>query len=355
MRVAMLCPPWFPVPPPGYGGVEWIVHLLTEGLVEAGVEVTLFASGDSRTDAELAAVYNEAPSEWIGHTFWELRHTLACLERGAEFDVVHDHSGLLGLALSGLAGVPFVHTVHGPLDEEAGTLYESICRLVPSANLISISLNQRRPKPELPWLANVPNALDLERYPFHGGHEDYLLFLGRMSPTKGAHRALEVAREAGLPLKLAGKCREPLERAYFDAYVHPGLGEHAEYVGEVSHADKVELLQRARATLVPIDWEEPFGLVLIESLACGTPVIATRRGAVPEVIEDGVTGVIVDRYEEMAAVLPQADALDPHRMRAAVRERFTPERMVSDYLDAYERAIELAAEPTARSGRTPRP
>jgi glycosyltransferase involved in cell wall biosynthesis len=356
VRVAILSPAWFPVPPPGYGGVEWIVHLLTEGLVEAGVEVTLFASGDSRTDAELAAVYDEAPSEWIGHTFWELRHTLACVERAGEFDVVHDHSGLLGLALSGLADVPYVHTVHGPLDDEPGPLYESICRLAPRAHLVSISLNQRRPMPELPWLANVPNALDVDLYPFHDGHEGYLLFLGRMSPTKGAHRAVEVARAAGLPLKLAGKCREPLERAYFDAYVRPGLGGEAEYVGEVSHADKVELLQRARATLLPIDWEEPFGLVMIESLACGTPVIATRRGAVPEVIEDGVTGVIVEHHDEMAAALPRADALDPHRLRAVVRERFTPERMVSDYLRAYERAIELgAARPRARSGRTPHP
>jgi glycosyltransferase involved in cell wall biosynthesis len=347
MRVAILSPAWFPVPPSGYGGIEWIVHLLAEGLVDAGAEVTLFASGDSRTDAELVAVYDEAPSEWIGHTFWELRHALACFERADEFDVVHDHSGLLGLALSGLTDVPLVHTVHGPLEDESGDMYESICRLVP-AHLVSLSLNQRQPKPNLPWLANVPNALDLDRYPFHEGHDGYLLFLGRMSPTKGAHRAVEVARQAGLPLKLAGKCREPLERAYFDAYVHPALGGEIEYVGEVTHADKVALLQRARATLVPIDWEEPFGLVMIESLACGTPVIASRRGAVPEVIDDGVTGVIVDHHDQMAAALARTDALDPRRLRAAVRERFTPERMVRDYLDAYERAIEL----TARSERT---
>ncbi len=161
-----------------------------------------------------------------------------------------------------------------------------------------------------------------------------------MSAEKGAHRAVEVARAAGLPLRIAGKCREPLERAYFDTYVKPHLGDGIEYVGEVGHADKVELLQRARATIFPIDWEEPFGLVMIESLACGTPVVATRRGSVPEVLDDGVTGIIVDDYTTMGDALPRADALDPHVLRATVRERFTPERMVRDYLAAYEAAIE---------------
>jgi glycosyltransferase involved in cell wall biosynthesis len=343
MRVAILSPVWFPVPPPGYGGIEWIVHLLTEGLVEAGAEVSLFASGDSRTAARLESVYDHAPSEWIGHTFWELRHTVACLERSHEFDVVHDHSGLLGLALGAIAAVPVVHTVHGPLTDESGEMYQSICRLTPNAHLVSLSLNQRRPKPDLPWLANVPNALDLDRYPFHEGHDGYLLFLGRMSPDKGAHRAVEVARELGLPLRLAGKCREPLERAYFDTFVRPYLADGMEYVGEVSHAEKVALLQRARATLFPIDWEEPFGLVMIESLACGTPVIATRRGSVPEVIDDGVTGIVVDHHTDMPAALTRADSLDTHVLRATVRERFSPERMVRDYLDAYETAIEVDA------------
>ena len=161
-----------------------------------------------------------------------------------------------------------------------------------------------------------------------------------MSAEKGAHRAIEVAREAGLPLRLAGKCREPLEQAYFDTQVRPHLGDAIEYVGEVSHADKVELLQRARATIFPIDWEEPFGLVMIESLACGTPVIATRRGSVPEVLEDGVTGIVVDDHRAMAEALPRADELDPHVLRRSVRERFAPERMVQDYMAAYEAAID---------------
>jgi glycosyltransferase involved in cell wall biosynthesis len=346
IRVALLSPVWFPVPPRGYGGIEWIVHLLADGLADAGVDVTLFASGDSRTSARLESVFAEAPSERIGQTFWELQHAVACLEQAVEgrFDIVHDHSGLLGLALGSLAPVPLVHTVHGPLDGDAGDVYESICRMAPRAHLVSVTLAQRRPKPDLPWLANCPNALYPELYPFHLGHEGYLLFLGRMSPDKGAHRAIEVARAAGLPLRIAGKCREPFERRYFDAHVRPELHDGIEYLGEVDHAHKVELLQRARATVFPIEWEEPFGLVMIESLACGTPVLATRRGSVPEVLDDGVTGIVVDDYREMADALPQADALDAHVLRKTVEERFAPERMVGDYVAAYERAIELDRE-----------
>ena len=348
MKIAVLSPVWFPVPPTGYGGIEWIVHLLTEGLVAAGEDVTLFASGDSSTDAKLDAVFPRAPSEWIGHSFWELRHALSCVGRAHEFDIVHDHTGLLGLALGAHLPVPLVHTVHGPLVGEPGELYDQVCRLGPQGHLISISMNQRRPRPDLPWLANCPNAVDVERYPFHEGDDGYLLFLGRMSAEKGAHRAVEVAQEAGLPLKIAGKCREPLERAYFDAFVRPALGRSVEYVGEVTHDEKVELLQRARVTLFPIEWEEPFGLVMIESAACGTPVLATRHGAVPEVIRDGVTGIVVDDYREMVEALGSAESLDPRAMRADVEARFRPERMVRDYLAAYEAAIESSEHTPAR-------
>ena len=347
MRVAVLSPVWFPVPPTGYGGIEWIVHLLTEGLVEAGADVTLFASGDSTTDARLEAVYETAPSELIGHTFWELQHAVNCFERADEFDVIHDHTGLLGLALGSLLPTPLVHTVHGPLTGVPGEAYERVCRMSPRGHLVSICMNQRAPKPDLPWLANVPNAIDVDRYPMHEFSEDYLLFLGRMSEDKGAHRAIEVAHVAGVPLRIAGKCREPMEQEYFDAFIAPHLGHGVEYLGEVSHDEKVRLLQRARATLFPINWEEPFGLVLIESLACGTPVLATRRGAVPEVIEHGRTGIIVDDYRDMANELPRAEALDPDVLRAVVRERFSPQRMVGDYLAAYEAAIELTQAPAA--------
>ena len=347
MRIAVLSPVWFPVPPPGYGGIEWIVSLLADGLVREGHDVTLFASGDSQTKARLEAVYDTAPSEWIGHTYWELRHAVSCLARGGEFDVISDHTGLLGLALGSMGPTPFAHTVHGPLSGEPGRLYEQIAAMVPHAALIAVSDDQRRPMPELPWVATCPNALDLSMYPFAPERGDYLLFLGRMTADKGAHRAVAVAMESGLPLKLAGKCREPLEQRYFDELVRPHLSERIQYVGEVTHGEKVELLQHARATLFPIEWDEPFGLVMIESMACGTPVIATRYGAVPEVIEDGVSGVIVDRWRDMPDALERADAIDPRVQREAVEERFSPERMVADYVAAYEATIERWATPAS--------
>jgi glycosyltransferase involved in cell wall biosynthesis len=340
MNVAIISPVWFAVPPRGYGGIEWIVSLLADGLVESGHDVSLFASGDSRTKARLESVYPQAISHLIGRSLPELNHALACYERAADFDVVNDHSGLLGAALGGAVETPVLHTVHGPLDGEAGPIYERIARYAPSVGLISLSMNQREPKPDLPWAANIPNALDFSLYPVQPHRGDYLLFLGRMSPDKGAHRAIAVAREAGLPLKIAGKRREPKEREYFEEFVAPHLVGDIEYLGEVTHGEKVELLQEARLTLFPIEWAEPFGLVMIESLACGTPVIATRWGAVPEVIEDGRVGFIVDDYRQMAAKIEEADDIDPLECRSYVEDRFSRGRMVADYVAAYERAVQ---------------
>jgi glycosyltransferase involved in cell wall biosynthesis len=342
MKVAVLSPVWFPVPPKRYGGIEWIVSLLAEGLVRAGHEVTLFASGDSCTRAELASVYDEAPSASIGLTQVELRHALSCFDRAGEFDVINDHGGPLGIVLGGVVDTPVVHTVHGPLGGEPGLLYSSLSRVVPEVGLISVSMNQRKPLPDLNWVANCPNALELDVYPVHPHKGDYLLFLGRMNPEKGCHRAIEVAKQADLPLLIAGKMQDHAEKEYFEARVRPKLGWGIEYLGEVDHAKKVDLLQNARVTLFPIEWEEPFGLVMIESMACGTPVVATRWGAVPEVIDDGRTGVVVDDYREMASVIERAAELDPLDCRRYVEERFSSERMVRDYEAAYAKARETA-------------
>jgi glycosyltransferase involved in cell wall biosynthesis len=344
LKIAILAPTWFAVPPTGYGGIELVVSLLADGLVDAGHDVTLFASGDSLSKANLSYIFEQAPSELIGRTLPEIRHALACYERADEFDVINDHSGIPAAALGGLVQTPVLHTIHGPLDtHEAQHAYASIAEVAPAVGLISISENQRRPMPDLPWAATIPNAIDLSIYPSKPHKGDYLLFLGRFSPDKGAHRAVAVATELGLPLKMAGKNREPKERQYFAELVEPHLGHGGiEYLGEVTHGEKVELLQDARATLFPIEWEEPFGLVMIESMACGTPVIATRHGAVPEVIDHGVSGIIVDNYREMAGALEQADALDPDECRRYVEERFAPERMVRDYENAYRAAIDGA-------------
>jgi glycosyltransferase involved in cell wall biosynthesis len=343
LKIAVLAPPWFAVPPTGYGGIELVVSLLADGLAEAGHDVTLFASGDSLTKGKLAAVFPTAPSELIGRSLPELRHVLACYERADEFDVINDHTGMLGAAVGGLVDTPVLHTVHGPLDiREAQEVYGRIAKVAPQVGLISISENQRKPMPDLPWAATIPNAIDLSIYPCKPHTGEYLLFLGRMSPDKGAHRAIAVAMGLGVPLKIAGKRREVKERQYFAEFVEPHVGHGVEYLGEVTHGQKVELLQDARATLFPIEWEEPFGLVMIESMACGTPVIATRHGAVPEVIEDGRSGIIVDNYRRMGDALEAADALDPIECRRYVEERFAPERMVDDYVAAYRAAIESA-------------
>jgi glycosyltransferase involved in cell wall biosynthesis len=340
MRIAVISPVWFPVPPTGYGGIEWIVSLLADGLVDTGHDVTLFASGDSHTRAQLSAVYDIAPSALIGNAQIELHHALACFERSADFDVIHDHSGPPAAALAAAVDTPAIHTVHGPLLGEPGELYRKVARVAPDTGLVSVSMNQRAPAPELPWVGNVPNAIDFSLYPAQPHRGEYLMFLGRMNPQKGAHRAVAVAIESGLPLKIAGKKQEPAEQQYFDELVAPHLREgQIEYLGEVTHGEKVELLQNARATLFPIDWEEPFGLVMIESIACGTPVIATRCGSVPEVIEHGRTGIVVDDYAEMADALAAADALDVHELRRAAEERFSKERMVAHYLRIYEDAV----------------
>jgi glycosyltransferase involved in cell wall biosynthesis len=340
VRIAVLSPVWFPVPPTGYGGIEWVVSLLADGLVDGGHDVTLFAAGESRTKARLSSLFETAPSHEIGTSQTEIRHALSCLEHAEDFDVISDHSGPPAAALAGAVATPCLHTVHGPLSGDPGDLYAQIARVAPRTGLISISMNQRRPRPELPWAANIPNALDFSVYPYAPHRGDYLLFLGRMNPEKGAHRAITVAMEADLPLKLAGKKREPPEQAYFRELVEPHLKPgRIEYLGEVSHGQKVELLQDARAVLFPIEWEEPFGLVMIEAMACGTPVIATRWGSVPEVVEDGRSGVIVDNYRDIAGALERADALDSADIRRAVEERFSRERMVADYLAAFESAI----------------
>jgi glycosyltransferase involved in cell wall biosynthesis len=265
----------------------------------------------------------------------ELEHALLSFREASRFDIVSDHSGLAAAAMADLAATPVVHTIHTPLTGDAGRIYRLIAELNPRLRFISTSLKQREPAEDLPWIANCPSALDLDAYPFSDRRDDYLLFIGRMSPQKGAGRAIAVAQEMGLPLKLAGKMHEADERAYFTREVAPHLSDRITYLGEVSHEEKVRLLQRARCTLFPIDWEEPFGLVMLESMACGTPVVGTRRGAVPEVISPGESGIIVDRYEDLPGAVAQADQIDPASCRDYVETHFSEGRMVRNYLEAF--------------------
>lgn len=340
MRVGMIAPPWFPVPPERYGGTEQVVSLLTEGLLAEGIDVTLFASGDSATSATLEFVHDRAPSHRIGEMALELEHVLACMSRAEEFDLVHDHSGLLAVCLAASVETPLLHTAHGPLTGRSGELYRRAVHYNPRARLVSLTDAQRRPAPELPWVATCPNAVDVSGYDFHAEHDGYLAFLGRMCHEKGVREAIEVARAAGLELRIAAKCREPAERRYFDEHVRPRLGPTIHYLGEVEHEEKVELVGRALALVAPINWEEPFGLALIEAAACGTPVVATGRGSVPEVVEEGVTGLVVSGPDEMPAALARVGELDRRTIRARAEERFTPARMIEAYVEAYTLALD---------------
>jgi glycosyltransferase involved in cell wall biosynthesis len=351
MRIGMIAPPWFPLPPRRYGGIELVVSMLTEGLVARGHQVTLFASGDSSTDAALSAVYERAPFERMGvdHSV-EVAHSLEAYSRASEFDVIHDHDGLasraMGALVNRLLGVPVVATLHGPADHDT---VELLGRLRHDLRFIAISDYQRRGFPDLRFAATIPNAIDVEHMALRRTKDDYFLFIGRMIADKGAHTAVEVARRLDARLILAGKVNEGPEREYFAREVEPHLSDRVYFRGEVDHDTKVELYRHARATLFPIQWPEPFGLVMIESMACGTPVIAFRRGSVPEVIEHGRSGFIVETVDEMVEAARRVHEIDPAECRRAVEERFGTEVFVRAHEEAYARLTEGRTEADSSS------
>jgi glycosyltransferase involved in cell wall biosynthesis len=341
LRVAILAPPWFAVPPRRYGGTEAVVSLLVDGLVRRSHEVTLFASGDSRTQASLVSAFDEARSDDLGLTQPELLHALTCVRDADAFDVVSDHTGALGLALSNLTSTPFVNTVHGTLAGEAGALYRRVCEVTPGAALVSLTESHRSTARDLPWTATIPNAIALEDHPCRASRGgEYLFWLGRMSVDKGPVTAIEVARASGMPMLLAGKLRGQAERKYFEEEVEPRLGGGIDYVGEVDLHERVRLLHGARALVNPLAWDEPFGLVMVEAMACGVPVIATPRGSVPEIVVEGLTGWIAPTVEGMAAAVERCAEIDPRECRAVAERHYSPERMVGDYLDAFHRVID---------------
>jgi glycosyltransferase involved in cell wall biosynthesis len=342
MRVGMIAPPWFPLPPQGYGGIEFVVSMLTEGLVRHGHDVTLFASGDSSTAAELSYIFARAPFEQIeGGGHLEVAHSLAAYKRAREFDVIHDHDGLssraMGALVHHLLGTPVLATLHGPADK---VTQQSLGRLRRDIAFIAISDYQRQGFPDLRFVATIPNAIDVEHMPFSAEKDDYFLFVGRMIADKGAHTAIDVARRLDERLIMVGKINEGPERAYYAEQVEPHLSDKIHYRGEVDHETKVELYKRARCTLFPIQWPEPFGLVMIESLACGTPVIAMRHGSVPEVMEHGRTGFIVDTADEMLEAARHIDEIDPAECRRAVEERFGSDAFVAAHEAAYQQLLD---------------
>lgn len=335
MKIAEIAPPWIQVPPPGYGGIEWVVAALADGFVGLGHDVTLFASAGSHTRAELVSFFDPAPGpSQIGVTYLEAVHALGAYELADRFDVVHDHSGFVGLTLATRSAVPVVHTVHGPLNPDAVRFYEMLGDRV---HLIGISDAQMRPGPHLNWAGRVHNGIPLDHYPFREEKEDFLLFVGRVNREKGPEIAVEVAKRVGMPLVMVAAMKEQFERDYWRDEVEPCLTGSERILGEVSNGEKAAWMGRARAVLFPIQWPEPFGLVMTESMACGTPVIAFAQGAAPEVIADGVTGFLVETIDQMCEAVGRIGEIDPNACRALVAERFSAEVMVRGYEAAFER------------------
>jgi glycosyltransferase involved in cell wall biosynthesis len=341
MRIAQVCPAWLSVPPKGYGGIEWVVSLLSDGLVDAGHEVTLFATGDSETKAKLEYVFEEAPgSAAINDITLDATHTMFAMREAAErFDVLHVHSPFSALAAAVETGVPTVHTLHGSFTPQMKRLYDMVAD---RAWFVAISEAQRRFNEKLRYAGVVYNGIDLDQYPFHEEKQDYVLFLGRAAPEKGWLRAIETAKLAGVRLISAVKIVDPSEEEEWEQHIKPALPDGSEVLGEIPREVKAGLVANARAVLFPIDWDEPFGLVMTEAMACGTPVIATPRGSVPEVIADGETGFIVsvENYaEEATDRLKRLDEISPVACRERVDRLFDKEAMV----EGYERIFEEVA------------
>ncbi|WP_159998855.1 glycosyltransferase family 4 protein [Roseomonas sp. 18066] len=349
MRIAQISPLFEAVPPKLYGGTERVVSSLTEELVAMGHEVTLFASGDSITTARLAAMRDQAlrldPSvkDWVAH-YMKMVEIVG--QRAHEFDVIHSHIDYFPLGLLDRQRVPFVTTLHGRLDlPEFKMIYETYGH----TPYVSISDHQRLPIPGLNWARTVLHGMPKDRLTPQPVEQKYFAFLGRVSPEKGLDRAIRIAARAGVKLKVAAKI-DDADRAYYDRVIAPLMTQdHVEYIGEINDDQKPEFLSGAHALLFPIDWPEPFGLVMIEAMACGTPVIAMRRGSVPEVMEDGLTGFIIDNEDEAVAAVARIPELDRAKVRARFEQRFTSRRMAEDYVSLYEQLIAEKKKPHLRA------
>jgi glycosyltransferase involved in cell wall biosynthesis len=353
MRIAQVATLYESVPPRAYGGIERVVSWLTEALVERGHEVTLFASGDSATRARLVAA---CPSSLrlIEDTADPQAFHFAMLEQvvrmSAEFDIVHFHTDYQSFPFARRLGCPHLTTLHWRLDVPG---LEPLYRAFSDEPVVSISDSQRTPLPWANWLGTVYHGLPADRFGFSPQGGDYLAFLGRIAPSKRPDLAIEIAERAGIPIKIAAKIDNG-DRWYFDDRIEPLFRDPlVDYRGELGDDEKNDFLGQARALLFPIDWPEPFGLVMIEALACGTPVIAFRRGSVPEIIDDGVTGFLVDDVQEAVRAIGRLDRISRADCRAAFESRFTVARMTDDYLAIYEKLVGRAAK-TTETDRTAR-
>lgn len=336
MKIAQVAPLWETVPPKTYGGIELVVHLLTEELVRRGHEVTLFASGDSLTSAKLESVCPRAlrqDSVASEYEYYEMLQLRRVYEQSKNLDIIHFHDKCASLPWVESISTPTLRTLHYPFTNGSSRLFDCYRH----HRYVSISEAQRQTLPQLNYFDTIYNAIDSSNYPFSRQPQNppYLAFLSRMSPAKGPQYAIAIAKRIGWQLKMAGKI-DGVDRKFFEKEIAPQIdGKQIQYLGEVNHAQKVELLSQAAVTVFPINWNEPFGLVMIESMAAGTPVVGTNYGSVSEVIAQGKTGFVCQSYEEMADMIPDALKLERSFCRDYVQSQFSVKQMVDAYEAAY--------------------
>jgi glycosyltransferase involved in cell wall biosynthesis len=335
MRIGLIAPPWLPIPPLAYGGTEMVIDTLARGFKEAGHEVLLAAASDSKCPVPLVPGTELSHPGAMGTAQSELCHVIRAYEELNGVDLVHDHTLAGPLYRGRPSSLPVLTTVHGPLTAQLAGIYQAMARHV---SIVAISYRQLAGT-NLQAAAVIHHGIDTAAVPVGEGLGGYVCFLGRICPDKGVAQAVIISRLAGIPLKIAAKMREPEELRYFHDVIEPMLGHNAEFLGEVGDGDKYRLLGEAMALLNPIQWPEPFGLVMIEALASGTPVVATRQGAAPEIIEPGVTGYLAQDDGELADLLPRAGALSRRACRTAAENRFSAERMTADHLKLYARLL----------------
>ncbi|MDX6587633.1 MAG: hypothetical protein QOI31_2106 [Solirubrobacterales bacterium] len=346
VRVAMLAPPWIPIPPPGYGGIEEVLALLCDALVDRGNDVTLFCAPGSSSKATVRTLLPTVHPEAIERSLFEADHVARAFDAideaagtGAPFELVHDHCGYTGLAMANRLSTPHVYTVHGPFDEDTSIFYDQHGW---KTRLVCISRSQAGFAPPGANVAGVVyNPMNVDAWPLGLYKQDYLLWLGRFVPEKGPQRAIRVAQLTGRPLVLAGVVQPRFER-FFATEIEPHIdGERIRFVGEVGGVRKQQLFADASAFLMPITWPEPFGMVMVESLAAGTPVLAFPNGAAPEIVEHGRNGFLVNDEDAMAAMVAQIDEIDPQECRRSAH-RFSPDSVAAGYEAVYHETIDLA-------------
>lgn len=341
MRVAVVAPVWVRVPPEQYGGIEIVVSLTVEELVRQGKDVTLFATGDAVTDAKLRSIYPKAVGFASGHQSFPEAHVAWAYSQAEEFDVIHNHAGVAGISMARLINKPVVTTMHNNYFVPENPVFKE--QYKDNQFFTPISDAQKREIPGINFTRTVYNAIDIPQYPFVEEKEDFLLSLGNLWEVKGHDTAIKVALETGMKIIVAGKL-DPKGEEFFETKVKPLIdNDQVVFEGQVSPERKMELFSKAKAFMFPIRWEEPFGLVMIEAMACGTPVIAFRHGSVPEVIKDGKTGFICDTTEEMIEAVRKVGSISARTCREHVEREFSPLRMAEGYWDAYTDIIEKTA------------